>query len=595
MYIISWQEKLLLRARSYVYHPALLEIIVSGGPVAIQSEGSNDLLFGYDVTLNALARKPYPFSVYFRQGYPDTATGSAGRFQVETNQYGVQGFVRPRRSPIFLSWQAERRDSYGAGFDTIVDSNSDNALLNVSLPYGTGQNLALNLNWNRLESRNGSAGLPIFETSSTSRTSRLSGENVFGENKQVSIRQALHRIQQDVDGSSDDELDKLDYFGNLSWRHSDRHRSYGNYVFSDTDRNGEESRSHGLTATTNFKISPRLNTTLTSRFSSNEREGYSQGSIGGVMRARFSRDLSFGRLVLNGSYAVDRRDQETTRDSVSVFDEPATLNSVDPVPLRENFIIVETVIVTNADRTQTFIEDIDYRLVTIGDVTTIERLVTGNIFDGQVVLVSYEFLTGGTVKYGRASQSFTTALNMPRVANLFFAISKTENDVLSGEATTPLNDSRQYEFSATRSHSFSRGWLLNAEVRLVNVEEDISPLVRTSYSLSVGLPRFRSARVSLGVFREFVDYEFSREDVDQIRYTIDVSGRLPWRFFFNYRGTSGENDGGSFYRQDERHNLQIAWRYRRVSFFMNAIQSDVFQGGSNRKDLRVTANIQRYF
>ena len=39
------------------------------------------------------------------------------------------------------------------------------------------------------------------------------------------------------------------------------------------------------------------------------------------------------------------------------------------------------------DTTSIYVEDLDYRLITIGSITSIQRLITGNISDGETVLV----------------------------------------------------------------------------------------------------------------------------------------------------------------------------------------------------------------
>jgi hypothetical protein len=292
---------------------------------------------------------------------------------------------------------------------------------------------------------------------------------------------------------------------------------------------------------------------------------------------------------------ISRTDQESTRDTITVFDEPIALSGVDAVPLRESFVVVESVIVTNADRTQQFEENIDYRLVTIGETTTIERLVGGNIFDGQVVLVSYEFLTGGTVKYGATTQSVSANLNVPRIANFYVAIRNAESETLSGTPTNPLNNSQRLDFRASRGFSFSQGWSMSGTVELTKQQEDISPFLRWGYRIGVNLPVFLWTGIRLGLERQLVEYEASTEDVDQFRYTVNANTRLPGGVSLVYIGSFGENDGGRVYREDARHTLQLYWRYRLVTFGMNAVQSDIIQGDRRRKDLRVTATIVRYF
>ena len=112
------------------------------------------------------------------------------------------------------------------------------------------------------------------------------------------------------------------------------------------------------------------------------------------------------------------------------LDETVGLNGVTPVELREEFVVEGSVMVTNVDRTQTYIPNVDYRLNEIGSTTTIERLVGGNILDGEDVLISYEALTGGTVKYGSTSESVGANLAVSPRTSLFLRLANSDNEVL---------------------------------------------------------------------------------------------------------------------------------------------------------------------
>jgi hypothetical protein len=596
--LARWQEQLYIRTRSYIYHPAFLELRVSGGPVATQTRsggGSSETLFGYNVLINALSRKRYPFSVFFTQGYPQQATGASGRFTVKSNDYGIRGNFIPRKSPLRVGWGATRSESFGEGFDTLVDDNQDSANVNASLPYGVGHDLDLRLSWGRSVSRSGSPGLPIFEASTESRSGSLTGRNNFGGDDQIRINQYITRLQRKIEGNSKSDVENLIYNGNLSWEHSDRHTSFASLRFSDTERDTQKISNQGISGSTKYQLFTNLSLSGSARFAKNDSGGFSSTTTGGSFSANYGRQLAIGRLNLGGTMTISRTDQESTRDTITVFDEPIALSGVDAVPLRESFVVVESVIVTNADRTQQFEENIDYRLVTIGETTTIERLVGGNIFDGQVVLVSYEFLTGGTVKYGATTQSVSANLNVPRIANFYVAIRNAESETLSGTPTNPLNNSQRLDFRASRGFSFSQGWSMSGTVELTKQQEDISPFLRWGYRIGVNLPVFLWTGIRLGLERQLVEYEASTEDVDQFRYTVNANTRLPGGVSLVYIGSFGENDGGRVYREDARHTLQLYWRYRLVTFGMNAVQSDIIQGDRRRKDLRVTATIVRYF
>ena len=65
-----WQEGWFIRTRSYVYHPALLEMDISGGSTFAQnsydsSPSSSDRLLSYSAILKFLSLKAYPFNVFF--------------------------------------------------------------------------------------------------------------------------------------------------------------------------------------------------------------------------------------------------------------------------------------------------------------------------------------------------------------------------------------------------------------------------------------------------------------------------------------------------------------------------------------------------
>ena len=174
-------------------------------------------------------------------------------------------------------------------------------------------------------------------------------------------------------------------------------------------------------------------------------------------------------------------------------------------------------------------------------------------------------------------------------------LSDTRNDVLSGAATTPLNDRTRFDAGGRTAFPFTGGWTIGGEIRYTKQDEDISPFVRTSLDTYVQLPRYWNTRVRLGINRERVNYELSREDVARVNFTLNIDSRLPGGMTLTYRGTHGENDGGSIFREDQRHNLRLDWRYRKVIFSLNATKSDIGQGESRREDTRVFAVLRRYF
>ena len=172
-------EELKIVTKAYVYHPAFLNMTISGSPIFVQNDYDSDsgesklreTLFGYNASFNFLNRKRYPFSIWFGRAHPEVSTGLSGRYRTVTNSYGIRGRLL---MPVQLSWRFSHQDAKGSGFDATVDSDTDNASLRATFPYGRKNNLTLALNWTELDSRSGSPGLPIQPTNTETFSSELS-------------------------------------------------------------------------------------------------------------------------------------------------------------------------------------------------------------------------------------------------------------------------------------------------------------------------------------------------------------------------------------------------------------------------------------
>jgi hypothetical protein len=176
---------------------------------------------------------------------------------------------------------------------------------------------------------------------------------------------------------------------------------------------------------------------------------------------------------------TNRNDQEAAADTIEIFDERVTLVGAVPVPLNNTFVLEETVAVTNLTQTQTFVEGLDYRLVTIGSTTTIERIITGAILDGEEVLVSYEFQTGGTTAYRDDRQQVGVSLSFIIYINVFANWSNVDNSIINGDPTLPLNDVTSLDTGVSVNVPFATSWSVGGQILYRRSDETISPSVGT--------------------------------------------------------------------------------------------------------------------
>ena len=592
---------LFIRTRSYLYHPAFLDIVFSGGPRFLQrsnqrgtADSSTDgTLFSYDLRLNFLNRKSYSHSIFARSVNPESGTGLAGRFRSKTTEYGIQGRVPVPLLPNAVYWSASHGESEGVALGTIEDVSGDKASMRTTLPFLGGLNFSLE--WGEQDSRRGSPGLPINETQNENLSSRLSGNTEFGSDGQYRLSQYMLHVRNRTSSPGIPETRSFRYSGNLAWSASSRLGLSGAYGYNNVLRGTDETLTQSLTGGMNYIISNGLRFNGNARWSDNENVGLSRNSVGLRARMTYYRQTPIGRVTVTGSGGLGRTKQEAFKNSVEVFDEIITLIGVEREALQEEFVLENSIVVTNTDRTQTYVEGLDYRAILIGSTTSIERIANGNIFDGQQVFVSYDYQTGGTVEYGSTSQSMSVGLALPKYISISFSVGKSDNEVLSGEATNPLNDSTRFEVRGSVDYPSGRGFTVGGEVRYVRNDETISPFVSTRYDAYLQMPELRNTRVRLEFNAQTVDYELSREGVERQGYSIVVNTRIPAGIVMTYRGSIYEDGGGSVSKDSERHYLTLGWRYRLVDFSLYALKSNYSQGFTGREDTEVNMQFRRFF
>jgi hypothetical protein len=323
--------------------------------------------------------------------------------------------------------------------------------------------------------------------------------------------------------------------------------------------------------------------------------GFSSDQTSANVQAHYQKETRLGTLSLGANIANTRTDQASTADTVQVFDEAVVLVGTVQADLANEFVIPGTVVVRNIDKTQVYVEDFDYRLVVIGSVTRIERLITGNILDGETVLVDYEYQTSGTAKFDTLRPSATMGFNFPRFVSASVRYDRQETEVLSGELSTPINDREVLEFSVLADVPIGRRWSLAADYRHRNLNEEIAPSVTDTFSVSANATLWQAARLTLGARLYQVDIENSEEDIDDVQLNLGISARPLSSTSVSYSIAYSSDVGGSLERSSLRHRLYIGWQYRAVMFSLQAELSDESQGTSDRTYKRVTAEVTRYF
>ena len=224
-----------------------------------------------------------------------------------------------------------------------------------------------------------------------------------------------------------------------------------------------------------------------------------------------------------------------------------------------------------------------------------QRLIDGNITDGETVLVDYRYQTSGTANFDTLDSNVVASVNLLQFLNAYARYSVSDTDIRSGELVNRVNNRDRREFGLDLQDTALDGWSLGGHYRHVRQDEDLSPFV--SNALNVNLSKSFWGRLSLSVSAGVTrtDYEFSDEDIDQRTYTLGLGGSPLRRTSVSYFASYLEDIGGTVPRTQVRHRLNFRWAYRMMRINLLAEYSDDELGTTARRDNRVTLQILRDF
>ncbi len=604
----AYQEEIRINTHSYIYHPKFLQMDIGGGPVFVQntissdvtdtsgvqtikSSDFNDTLFNYSARLNFLKGKDYPFTLYYERSNPLVSPSLDEQFLQKNTKYGAN---LTWRTPIVYTLQTSTYESKGSGFNLVVDEQIKQTNVRGYRSFGQDGYAQLYYQHNKVDSKSGSLSLPITPSSRTSTSGNFDMRYRFGEDKQYEIIGLLSQLKQNPEPN----LTETRFSPEFRWKHSKTVKSFYklNYVKSEQQTNTTTNSllSAGIAEQNKVGFSQAYdvhsNTTTTS--STDEKV------IGALARLAYDLPFKDGSLNLSASYNYDKRDQVATKSTIPVFNERHILNGTTPVNLNNNFVVAPvstTVKVYNLSRSQQYVVDTDYRLLTIGSVTQIQRLAGGNIIDGEDVVVDYSYTSGGTFKSSVLDQDYQIAVNFFKYYNSFVRYRKIDNSLDEGVPTNSLNSSETRSYGGGINYPVSTWMSFAADTLYEEHDEEIASYDRrsTKYSMQFNMPL--ATTIDISRRQTVINQKTSAEDVDLVRNSIRLRMR-PWlRASLSYTYSEEDDTGGSIPRSLKEHSLEFEWRVRAVTIRLDGRLVDENQGEFARDRESIHLSMRRDF
>jgi hypothetical protein len=597
----TFEERLYVLMHSYIYHPNFMRLDVGGGPVffqnrfesSLQDDSYGDQFFDLDLRLNILEKKPYPLSLYYDEKHITTSPVSQDRLLLKSTRYGLDFALRRPAIPAEFRLNARNTRSQGVGATRVVDEDIDQVTLFLSGELGPNGDGSIRYSRTERRSATGSTALPVVPIDSTDDRWDVYTTHVFGDDEQITLYNRLTYNTRDNRPSRE----AWHYFPSLRWRHSETLNTFYRYDFVQRQQEDVETTAHrGIMGFNHLALDRRLQTDGDVHANANETDGFQEDSYGGRLALGYQQPLTeWMRLGLRGDWSYDFFDREARSDSIEVIGERIRLDDAVPVSLRQTNVVRESISVSNEARTQIYLEDLDYRVIVVDDVTQLQRLPTGNIQDGEVVLVDYSSLTGGTASFTTIGQSYRGDLTLYERLRLYLQYRDSRQSLQSGEPTLPLNSVQDTLVGAKLDVPFWDGYSAGGQVEHEDYDADVGPYIRDRIDVYFQMPVVWRGRLRLFANRTKTDRLDSPEDGDVTRYGARYNSR-PWRRTDLSAEVERERDvGGTVPRENTRARLRLSWAYRKLRFDLTGYYNATRLSGSETDRARIEAILSRNF
>lgn len=439
-----FEENLKLETEGSVYHPNFLEYTLAGLFGLQQSDfestygerqrssGDNGDVLEFDFEGQFLKKKSYPGTVYARRYRSLTPRPFLSSLQTTTTNYGfVWQYVDPK-TPTSLQFNSI--DVQLEPLDTQEKpSRQKNTDLRFETAYKFSEQNELTFTYDRR-----SVEEEPFNLAYASDDLTLGHRLDFGDRHQHRLDSALNLFDQK--GTFNIERIRLREILRLS--HSETLRSWYQFEFLDRTQGslagvppiGEQSTY--LSGTVEHKLYESL---ISQFLAFVQQQDYDSGleifRWGMQPSFDYRKKNPWGVLLANYNVRVQREDRNGGTLDMEVTDEARVFQDPEPITLNNPNIVTSSIFITAEDRTTTYQQGRDYRVRQVGDFVEIERVPTGQIQDGQTVLVDYVFVLGGDFTLDTLTHNFGLRQNFAFGLSPYYRLRKQDQQLTPVDAT----------------------------------------------------------------------------------------------------------------------------------------------------------------
>ncbi|MCB9849865.1 MAG: hypothetical protein H6817_04095 [Phycisphaerales bacterium] len=410
-----FEENVQLETEGYLYHPNLVEFSAAGLFGLLQykfedeydgtkrrSNEDGDVL-EFDLTADLLKKKPYPGTVFAHRHRALEARPFQSSLLTTTTNYGFVWQYIDLKTPTSLQFTDTdvKLDPLGRDEET---GRQKNTSLRFETAYNISEQNSFSLVYDHL-----SVSEEPYTLNYDSDELELSHRLDFGEGHRNRLDSELDYFNQrgtfSVERFRWRELLRMEHAENLRSRYTFELIDRTQGTLAGVDPIGE--RSYRVAASLEHELYESLVSQFevyaqTQQFDS----GLDIDRYGAYVNFDYRKKNRWGVLLAGYRFGIQRENRSGGDQNIEVLDERHTFVDPEPVTLSNTFVEESTIFVTAENRTTVYRVGRDYTIRNVGDRVELDRVPTGNIADGELVLIDYVFFVGGSFDLDTLTQNF---------------------------------------------------------------------------------------------------------------------------------------------------------------------------------------------
>ncbi len=602
-----------LSTRSFIYHPNLLTLDIGAGPIFQDARfvsevdgvrqletSSQKTLYEAQVRATILRDKPYTGALYWEHLNPYVSVGPAQVILQENTRTGAEFSLLEPATPVPLTLEAQQFRSKGSGSDRVVDDVTDRYSLSASRTFGRVGDTRLRASTEQLDSASGSTGLPIVRSRRRNDSAGLDTRLQFGADDKYRLTNVLSYNELSFEQGQVRPADRRDLRGflDLRARHTPRLLTYATV-------DGSESRQEPLTTRTasgvlgsTWQPAQDLSLTLEARGDDLRTDEFTATTRGGLAAATYEFPLLAGRMVGSYSARYDDRQQSAQTLTTPVIGERVVLAGISFVPLARPRVVGASIRVTNEARTQEYVLGRDYLISVLGEETRLQRIVTGDITDGQTVLVDYVFEVGGSFSYTQLDQTANLQWNWRQYFSVYVRWFDSQPRLTEGVPLRTLNTVRSTLVGARTDFPIARLLYVGGSVEAAKRDETILPSTSRGADvyLQIDEALIGQGGMRVSARRQKVEFENAiGQDVDLTGWDVRYWTYTGWGIELQADWSRDTDSGGLIERRRDFGSLRARWRFRQLLASLDVTRTRETQGAVQTTRTGGTFLLQRNF